>query len=247
MDTICVVNESTLNLDIKLAELCRIGEKYVAEALTRYYPHTRVRIIPSRVILPNTPAIIIMDDARHGDALGYKDLTPDRFPLGRVFVRKTLTNGVPTTLPFTHELAEFRVDPYNNMTACDSYGVVHAMEIVDPVDGDFWLLNNWEVANFVTPAWFQPHQVAKTGRLDYMGRLKQSFEISALGFACVMEDGEWTQKYGSMFKEQDSKSSDLRKHRRGVRAANQRAQSRPMYGHYKDRWATMKSKPSIIH
>lgn len=247
MDTICVVNASTLNLDIKLSELCRIGEKYLREAVSKYYPHAPCRIIPSRVILPRTPAIVLMDDARHGDALGYKDQTPDHFPLGRVFVRKSLVNGVPTTLPFTHELAEFRTDPYNNMTACDSYGLVHAFEIVDPVDGDFWLLDNWEVANFVTPNWFRPHQVAKTGRLDYMGKIKQSFEITPLGFACVLENGQWTQKYGSMFKERDSRSSDLRKHRRGVRAANLKAQQRPMYGHYKDRWATMKSQPKVVH
>lgn len=196
---ISVVNESSLNLGCSLEELCAVGNNYINQILEPLWPGTHAILIPSQVILPNTHAIILMDDLDHNEQLGYRVRTPDGLPLSKLMVRSTLTMGKPLTQVFTHVLAEMRIDPDLNHEAFADDGTIYAQEVSDPVEETSFVLDGAVVANIVTPDWFRTYNQPSACKFDYMGVLQRPFTLhNPGGSALVRQHGvNWTPIYGS--------------------------------------------------
>lgn len=196
---ISVVNDSQIHMGYELDELVAVGQNFLDKILTHFWPGTHAHLIPTKVILPRTHAIIIMDSSDHNEDLGYHTVTPDGLPLSKVFVRPTLTTGKSISQVFTHVLAEMRVDPGLNLTAIGPNGDVYALEICDPVEEDAFTLDGALVTNIVTRHWFETFHQPGSQKFDYMNRCRRPFDITQGGHALVRgkaNDG-WQQSFGS--------------------------------------------------
>lgn len=233
MTNISVINHSSIHLGMSLEELCRVGMDYL-DLLSQFWPGTGARLIPTKVILPNTHAIVIMDDPdQNNQLLGYRDLTPDGFPLAKVFAKAEMVEGVPVTVTFTHELGEFRVDPNNSKSAVNADGTTYAVEIADPVEDDYFTLNGAPVSNFVLPSWFESFHKTGSVKFDYMGLLSRPFTLSDGGFATVRSStGQWAPLHGSHPKSEDLAGRDQREWRSDVRKGQHHASTRHAHNSY---------------
>lgn len=233
MVNISVVNHSTIDLGMSLEALCKLGMDYLG-LVGQFWPGVEANLIPTKVILPNTHALIIMDDPdQNQQILGYRDLTPDGYPLAKCFAKAEMIEGVPVTTTFTHELAEFRVDPNNSKSAVNADGVVHAVEICDPVEDDEFLFNGIPVSNFVLPAWYESFHKTGATKFDYMGLLSRPFSMSPGGFTTVRASaGQWMQVHGSHPKLEQMGGRDQREHRGDVRKNQHHASTRHAHDSY---------------
>ncbi len=233
MVNISVVNHSTIDLGMPLEALCRVGMDYLG-LMAQFWPGVEANLIPTAVILPNTHALVIMDDPdQNSQSLGYRDHTPDGYPLAKCFAKAEMVEGVPVTVTFTHELGEFRVDPNNSKSAVNADGVVHAMEVCDPVEDDQFLHNGVPVSNFVLPAWYESFRRTGSTKFDYMGLLSRPFSMTPGGFTTVRSHaGQWQQVHGSHPKQEQMGGRDQREHRGDVRKNQQHASTRLAHDSY---------------
>ncbi len=236
MLNISVINHSTVDLGISLVRLCKLGMDFLQTAVVPYWAGKGAILIPAKQILPNTQAIILMDDGDQQGTLGYHDLTPDGFPLAKIFARTTLADGATVTEVFTHELAEMRCDPDCNLQATDALGNVYALEVGDPCEESLFLLDGYPVSDVVTPAWFEPFHKPGSARFDHLGKVTQPFQLLPGGYAVVenAQTGQVQQIFGSVDKEHRFACEDRRMHRselRKTRKIYSQSHAAPLYNH----------------
>lgn len=158
----------------------------------------------------NPPAgawqLAVLDDADQAGALGYHDVTPDGHPLGKVFVKTTVSAGEHWTVVFSHELLEMLGDPYiDSVTFLDDGqggGWLIPVEVCDPVQGEEYAYHVGKtlVSDFVYPAWFRQ---GGTGPWDYGRHLSQSLYVlkdSYCSIAPVTLPQGWQQVFGDLTK-----------------------------------------------
>lgn len=117
--------------------------------------------------------IYLLDNSDQADALGYHELLAStETPVGFAFAKTALQAGVPWESVFSHETWEQVVDPWT--IACvlaiwEGKPAVLALEVADPVEGDYVTVKGLAMSDYVTPAWFGAAHAAGA-RLD-AGRL----------------------------------------------------------------------------
>lgn len=157
-----------------------------------------LRFVPSTSKAPAGAWVIaLLDNSDQAGALGYHDLTPDGYPLGKVFAGTDRQYGETISVTLNHELLEMLADPYINQCVQADDGAFYALEVCDAVEADAF---GYEVggvllSNFVTPAWFGHGG----GRLDHLGQLSQPFQLAPGGYISVFDPANgqgWTQVSG---------------------------------------------------
>ena len=137
-----------------------------------------IYVKPGDLIPQKTSQLVILDDSDSAEYLGFHDLTPDGYPLGKVFARSTIQDKGQWTVTLSHELLEMLADPSINLVveADDAKGhsVFYAYEVCDAVEGDEfgYPINGIQVSNFVTPAYFETFHKGDT-QYDFRRLLKQ--------------------------------------------------------------------------
>ena len=111
---------------------------------------------------------------------------------------KTLTGDWSVSSILSHEILEMYIDPNCNLWATDNNGQIVSFEVCDPVEGPTYAVNNVSVANFVTPAYFDP-LAATNGKtkFDKLGSLKQPFTLLQDGYYIYATSGKEQQKQGA--------------------------------------------------
>ena len=138
----------------------------------------------------NKEIIHLLDNSEQAQAEGYHDLSSKDVPEGFAFVKDTLDAGDTWQTTLSHELLEQLLDPWvdllvpgpiNNTPACIAY------EVADPVEQDFYLINNIPVSNFVLPQWFN----GELKNLDFMNNIKvadKPFPMTKGGYIAYTTD-----------------------------------------------------------
>src|SRR5712664_4039640 len=90
--TIAVINKATVSLGVDFTSLVTALQKYVDTCLTPVWG-TPAYLTIAKDFVPGAWALVFLDTADVAGALGYHDLTPDGFPLSKVFVKTTLGYG----------------------------------------------------------------------------------------------------------------------------------------------------------
>jgi hypothetical protein len=164
--------------------------------------------------------IVIVDDPDQAGALGYHEMTIHGGPLGKVFAKLDIVNGLSWTVTLSHELLEMLVDPWINYCAQGSDGKIYALEICDPVeaDGYGYLIDGVQVSDFLTPAWFEP---TWNDRYDFKNRTSHPLEIMKDGYISVLGSTGWEQIADREFNPELMKVNLLcpegsRRYRRGI-------------------------------
>jgi hypothetical protein len=136
----------------------------------------------------------LFDDADQPGALGYHDVTPDGFPLGKVFVKTTLSAGDLVSTTVSHELCEMIADP--GIALCaevdDAHGSplrFYALEVCDaPEDDRFaYQINGIMMSDFVHPAWFEGFHKPGSVQFDHQRRITAPFQLLPGGYISVLD------------------------------------------------------------
>jgi len=209
---ITVVNEAKTPWGVAQSALVAALQKYVDE---RFAPVWGVpaTLASGKAIKTGTWGLVFLDDADQADALGYHDLTPQGLPLGKVFVRTTISSKNLVSVTASHELAEMLADPAIDLAAEAPDGTFYAYEVADPVEDETFHVGGIPLSNFAYPSWFEGFRKPRSDKFDEVGTCKKPFEIRPGGYMSIFKNGQWTQIFGS----KRSEARYLREDRSGRR------------------------------
>jgi hypothetical protein len=197
MFELSIVNQST---QVTASELAAYQAAQYTQIWRDFTPAWNYYCELDRFTYPqhNPPAeLIIVDDATQADALGYHDIDSLDHPVGFVFAKTALGDGVSWTSVASHELLELLADPWINLLAQGTFGgkpAIYAFEVADPVEGDSYQIEGVTLSNFVLPPWFQ---LGHKGPYDFLNKLTQPFSLSPGGYVSYMTTiGNWQQSFG---------------------------------------------------
>ena len=142
--------------------------------------------------------LVITDDTDVEGAIAYHDFDPTTSPTpyGEIGIIQSYENATGDLgVPFSHELGEMLVDPGVNLWAGYSGdwtedSRLRILEIADPVERTYFLIDGIRVSNFVYPAYFEPW---RDGQLDYLKLLTEPNQILPGGYQFVRDRENGTQ------------------------------------------------------
>jgi len=210
---IACFNTAKTPLGVDLDLLISAMQKYVDECVAPVWG-TPARLIKSRGFVKGAWAMVFMDGPRVTDVEGYHDLTPDGFPMAKVFVKTTLAGGDPVSVCASHELVEMLVDPaINIMTTGPDRHVIYSYESADPVEDVTFDIDGIPMSDFVYPAYFECFHKANSIRFDHSRKVRRPFQILPGGYQQVFKRGRWKEIFRSTRKAKRFAREDRRGHR----------------------------------
>ena len=213
LPTIACFNRATVALGVSLDALIKAMQVFVDEHVAPVWG-TPAKLVKTTDFRKGAWAMVFLDNADAPGALAYHDLTPDGFPISKVFVKTTLKNGDLVSVSASHELVEMLVDPaINLMTTGPDPKTMYAYESADPVEALSFPVQGIPMTDFVYPSYFETFRKAGSVRFDAMGKVKKPFQILANGYQIVFKNGKWSQVFGSTAKERAFAKEDRRGHR----------------------------------
>jgi hypothetical protein len=214
----CFVDKTTKTpLGVNFDQLIAAMQAYVNNHVAPVWG-TPAKLVKTTGFVKDTWAMVFLDDADTSGALAYHDLTPDGFPLSKVFVRTTIQNGDLVSVSASHELVEMLVDPaINLMTTGPDPKTMYAYESADPVEALTFNVNNIAMSDFVYPSYFEGFRKAGSVKFDHLGKVQKPFQILKGGYQIIFKNGKWSQVFASAAKERDFALEDRREHRSELR------------------------------
>ena len=210
---IACFNRASVPLGVEWDALIASLQRYVDECVAPVWG-TPARLVKSRGFVKGAWAMVFQDRARDKGTEGIHDLTPDGFPLARVFVKTTLANGDLVSVSASHELVEMLVDPaVNLMTTGPDAKAIYSYESADPVEEVTFNVNGIPMSDFVYPAYFEAFHKPGSVRFDYANQVRKPFQLLSGGYQQVFKRGRWTEIYGSPAKRKRFAREDRRDHR----------------------------------
>lgn len=137
--------------------------------------------------------VLLLDEPQAGDpsgALGYHEIDAHYKPYSRVFVKLSKQDGLPWSLPASHECLEMLVNSllFNVAYIGSSNGIQGWLvyeEICDPIEQRSKQgKNGSSMSAFVLPQWYIP---GYRGKVDNMGVLTRALQIDNGGYASADE------------------------------------------------------------
>jgi len=228
--TIACFNQATVDLQVDYDALVAAMQTYIDDFIVPIWG-TPAKLVKTDGFQKGAWAMVFLDDADQAGALAYHDLTPDGFPVSKVFVRTTLENNDLVSVSASHELVEMLVDPaINLMTTGPNAKLVYAYESADPVEALSFDVDGIPMSDFVYPSYFEVFHPAGSVRFDQMDKVNKPFQILSGGYQIVFKNGKWSQVFGSEKKKKAFAKEDRRQHRSEQRLRAQRdklVRSRP--------------------
>lgn len=232
--TIACFNKATVSLGLDPAALIGAMQQFVDTCVAPVWG-TPAKLVKSNDFIPRAWALVFLDDADAANALAYHELTPDGFPVSKVFVRTIQEAAQSLSVSASHELVEMLVDPAINLysTGPDAKAF-YAYESADPVEETWFPLAGFDMTNFVYPSYFEVFRRPKSTRFDHMRKVSRPFQVLKGGYQIVFKNGKVTQIFGSKAKEKSFAQEDRRQHRsehRGLGPPKMRLSTRPRAAH----------------
>jgi hypothetical protein len=216
--TIACFNNATTPLNLDLDKLIAALQTFVTQCVVPVWG-TPATLVRSSGFEAGKWAIVFLDTADTPNALAYHDLTPDGFPLSKVFVKTILDDKASLSGATSHELVEMLVDPAINLWAIGpTTGTFYAYESADPVEEATFTLDGFEMTDFVYPSYFEGFHKPGSTQFDYLKKITRPFQLLPGGYQIVFKNGKETQIFGSTRKAQRFKKEDRRGHRSESRA-----------------------------
>ena len=211
--TIACFNRAKTPLGLDLDELLAALQKFV-DTLVAPVWGTPAKLVKSTGFLPGAWAIVFLDTADAPGALAYHDLTPDGFPLSKVFVKTILADKSSLSVATSHELVEMLVDPAINLWSTGpERGVFYAYESADPVEEQSFPLDGIAITDFVYPSYFEDFRKPNSTQFDSMKKVTRPYQLLKGGYQIIFKNGKETQIFGSKAKAKRFAKEDRRGHR----------------------------------
>lgn len=229
---IAVFIDAETPLGIDLDDFINALQKFVTDHVVSVWG-TPARLVRTNGFRKGAWGFVFLDVADADNALAYHDLTPDGFPLSKVFVQTIVEAGASLTVAASHELVEMLVDPAINLLSLGpDPKAAYAYESADPVEADelAFKVDGFDMTDFVFPSYFEGFRKPNSTRFDHEGKVTRPFQILKGGYQIVFKGGKWTQleMTGSASKLKALAKEDRRGHRSAIRKTplSQRKRSR---------------------
>ena len=216
---IAVFNQAMTPLGLGLDKLVAALQKFVTDYVAPVWG-TPARLAKTTGFKKGAWALVFLDTADQANALAYHELTPDGFPLAKVFVKTIADAGASLTVAASHELVEMLVDPAINLLSLGpDPKAAYAYESADPVEADSlsFTVGGFPMTDFVYPSYFESFRKPNSTKFDYRGKVARPFQILPGGYQLVFKNGKWSQLTSSAAKARELKLEDRRQHRSEVR------------------------------
>lgn len=210
--TIAVFNKAKTPLDADLDKLIGALQMY-ADKFVEPRWDTPCKLVKSTGFVKGAWALVLLDDADVSSALAYHELTPDGFPISKVFVKTLAKYNSPVSFTASHELVEMLVDPAINLYSYGPKGLMYAIETADPVENDSFLVDGLPMSDFVYPSYFEAFRKPGSVKFDEMGLVSRPFQLLKGGYQIVYTGRKWDYVYGSTAKKHEVAQEDRRGHR----------------------------------
>ncbi len=211
--TIACFNQATVDLQVDYDALIAAMQTYIDDSIVPVWG-TPATLVKADGFQKGAWAMVFLDDADQAGALAYHDLTPDGFPVAKVFVRTTLENNDLVSVSASHELVEMLVDPaINLMTTGPDPKTIYAYESADPVEALSFDVDGIAMSDFVYPSYFEVFHPAGSVQFDQMNKVNKPFQILSGGYQIIFKNGNWSQVFGSEKKKKAFAKEDRRQHR----------------------------------
>jgi hypothetical protein len=224
---IAVFNDAQTPLGIDLDAFVTALQNFVTDHMVPVWG-TPAHLIHTDGFKKGAWGFVFLDVADAANALAYHDLTPDGFPLSKVFVQTISQAGASLTVAASHELVEMLVDPAINMlTTGPDPNAAYAYEAADPVEADSlsFKVDGFDMTDFIFPSYFEFFRKPNSTKFDHQGRVTKPFQILTGGYQIVFKNGKWSNITASAAKKKALAKEDRRGHRsetRGVRLDKRR-------------------------
>ena len=210
--TIACINTATMDLGVDFTELVAALQKFVTECFAPIWG-TEATLVRSTDFIAKAWALVFLDSADVENALGYHDLTPEGFPLAKVFVKTTRAARQKVSVTACHELAEMLVDPGINMWAEGTDGTLYAYEMADAVEEVEFTIDGVAMSDFVFPSFFEAFRRPHSTQFDYCTKVTRPLQLLPGGYSLVRKGGKVSQIFGSAAKARRFAKEDRRGHR----------------------------------
>jgi hypothetical protein len=189
---VAFINKSTVVTDATLTPIVSALQKQVdAHFRPTWGVAAAIVQVPKGGEVPLDHAWIgVFDDSDQAGALGYHDLTPQGFPVGKVFAKTDQEYGASLSVTCSHELLEMLGDPYINLTAIDPVDQrLYAVEASDAVEADElgYTIEGIQVSDFVLPQYFDPQRAGRGEKLSFRGHVTEPFSLAPGGYASYVD------------------------------------------------------------
>jgi hypothetical protein len=216
---IAVFNKAKTPLGLSLGALVAALQKFVDDHVVPVWG-TPARLVLTDGFKKGDWGFVFLDTADAPGALAYHDLTPDGFPLSKVFVKTIADDGASLSVAASHELVEMLVDPaINLLSAGPDPKAAYAYESADPVEADelAFQVNGFAMTDFIYPSYFESFRKPNSTKFDHQGKVSKPFQILRGGYQIVVKNGKWTQVTASTAKKKALAREDRRGHRSETR------------------------------
>ncbi len=180
MINIAFINQSTVVKDDEVVKVVAALQRQVTE---HYYPAWGV---DAKLVVGDGVGmwkIVILDNSDQAGALGYHDLTEEGLPIGKVFAKTDVDDGVPWSKTVSHELLEMLGDPGINLVVYrEELNQLWAYENCDACEEIMYSIDGVVVSDFVFPAWFEDFWDVGQTRFDYCGNIDRPFKLLTGGY-----------------------------------------------------------------
>lgn len=196
--TINVMNRSTVLNDTAVRDMMNAVQYQVTHDFApRWGIGARFHFVGLKEPAPlGAWSMVILDTSDVAGALGYHDLTPDGFPIGKVFAKTTLQYGGEVSVTLSHEVLEALGDPHINLGVQGADGGTwFAYENCDAVEADNFAYRRVGqlVSDFVLPEYFdwQTHK----RELSFKNHVSAPFQVAPGGYMSFWTpNGGWQQQ-----------------------------------------------------
>jgi hypothetical protein len=211
--TVACFNKASVPLGIDLNKLLTTLQKFVDKCVVPVWG-TPAKLVQSTGFVKGAWGLVFLDNADVAGALAYHDLTPDGFPVSKVFVKTILNDKQSLSVATSHELVEMLVDPAVNLSSSGpDPKTLYAYESADPVEEVSFNLDGIAMTNFVYPSYFEVFRKPGSDQFDYSKKVHRPFQILSGGYQIIFKNGKWSQVYGSIAKARRFRKENRDQHR----------------------------------
>ncbi len=194
--TIAIINATTVLEDAVFPAAVAAYQKQISGDIAAEWGTDAELVFVPRGGKPPATAwhCAFLDNADQAGALGYHDQTAHGLPIGKVFVKTTMSDGGLWTVTGSHELGEMLGDPnINRVATLERRGKsmrLYALELCDAPEADElgYDIDGTKVSDFVTQEWFDPN-VTHTKPTSFRGNLHGAFTLAPGGYISYFDVG----------------------------------------------------------
>jgi hypothetical protein len=190
-EQVCLYQSSTLPLGVDPNSLVRALQAYVDDFLAPVWG-VSAELRWTDAPVPGAMNVAFVDDTDDANTIAYHEDATDKSPDAIVSITAAYESHSGLALPTSHELAEMLVNPGTNLWAGATSFVeeqgdgadlsLRALEVADPVEEYSFLIDGFQMSDFVYPAYFEPW---RDGPVDLLGVISRPLEIAAGGYQIV--------------------------------------------------------------